>query len=102
MSWLLEVQDDGGCWNGENIRDTAFVLASVWPDYSSKNPIIDTPETESCIDKDSFCVGIGECGGSLLSDYTCNAFRECCDKKPEEKQGCRAISIYVDDHILLA
>ena len=34
-SWLLSVQDKNGCWNNGNIRDTAFLLYSVW----SKNPL---------------------------------------------------------------
>jgi hypothetical protein len=28
--WLLRVQEESGCWNGGNLRDTAFILYSIW------------------------------------------------------------------------
>lgn len=30
-SWLLSIQDKSGCWNNGNLRDTAFLLYSIWP-----------------------------------------------------------------------
>ena len=30
-SWLLSVQLRSGCWNNGNIKDTAFLLYSIWP-----------------------------------------------------------------------
>lgn len=30
-NWLLDVQEENGCWNSGNLRDTAFILYSVWP-----------------------------------------------------------------------
>ena len=29
-TYLLAEQDDSGCWNSDNIRDTAFILYSAW------------------------------------------------------------------------
>ena len=31
-NWLLDVQDAQGCWQG-NIRNTAFILYSIWSEY---------------------------------------------------------------------
>ncbi|MFC1682097.1 hypothetical protein ACFL0X_00600 [Nanoarchaeota archaeon] len=33
QNWLLEAQDSDGCWQG-NIRNTAFLLYSIWPDQA--------------------------------------------------------------------
>ncbi len=45
-TWLLSVQQKNGCWNNGNIRDTAFLLYSVWP----KNPFSPVGECEYDID----------------------------------------------------
>lgn len=36
-NWLLDVQEENGCWNNGNLRDTAFILYSVWPRVFNNN-----------------------------------------------------------------
>lgn len=84
-SWLLEVQDDDGCWKGGNVRDSAFILYSAWPK---------TTETEtSCQKKGYYCMSSTKCEnleGTEL-DYSCSGTSICCDKEEEietcEEQG---------------
>jgi hypothetical protein len=79
--WLLEVQDKSGCWKG-NIRNTAFLLYSIWPKDSGVEPI---PEEEDCeIDGHGYCMSSMSCqesGGIELSSYSssCSGVNICCD-----------------------
>ncbi len=70
-NWLLEVQDSQGCWQG-NIRDTAFVLASVWP-----KPIEST--LSDCSSSGYYCMSEVSCKGNILSSYRCSGVMKCCD-----------------------
>ncbi len=69
--WLLEVQDSEGCWQG-NIRDTAFILASVWP------KIIETTLSD-CESSGHYCMSEVSCEGNILGDYRCPGVMKCCD-----------------------
>jgi len=77
--WLLEVQDSEGCWQG-NIRDTAFVLASVWP--RSIGTI-----TYDCESAGNYCMAEVSCDGNILSSYSCPGVSKCCDS-PIVYQPC--------------
>ncbi len=70
-NWLLEVQDSEGCWQG-NIRDTAFILSSIWPR---------TIETTmpNCVDSGHYCLSEISCTGNTLSSYKCPGVLKCCD-----------------------
>ncbi len=76
-NWLLEVQDNNGCWQG-NIRNTAFILFSVWPKQISEDE-----DDIDCEDAGYSCMsGINcqEVGGNEL-DYSCAGMFVCCDKE---------------------
>ena len=75
--WLLEVQDSDGCWQG-NIRNTAFILYSIWP----KEIYEDDDDDFDCEDMGYYCIsGIScqEAGGDEL-DYSCSGLFVCCDR----------------------
>jgi hypothetical protein len=68
--WLSSVQDADGCWNNGNIRDTAFILYSVFG--KSATPSTDTLGCES---SGFYCLSslsCGEAGGEALEGYSCS------------------------------
>ena len=90
--WLLSVQDKrgetAGCWGG--IRNTGFILASVWPD-SSESIIIDGEE--DCEDAGNDCMLESSCdevSGNILSDYACAGISDICCDKPMQEKACTA------------
>ena len=87
INWLLEVQGSDGCWNNGNIRDTAFILHSVWP---GSFKVVDgevVEEEVDCQEAGYYCMSSKSCQdveGSTL-DYSCSSLFQCCSKpKPEE------------------
>jgi hypothetical protein len=65
-NWLLGVQNSNGCWNNQSansLRDTAFLLYSIWPGYSPQPPI------ETC--GNGFIDSGEECDGIKLKGNTC-------------------------------
>jgi len=83
-SWLTEKQDSSGCWNNNNIRDTAFLLWANWPKQASAVTV-----QENCIDKGYYCLSKAECGeagGNILDNYYCSGLKECCSKPLAEKR----------------
>jgi len=68
--YLFAEQDDSGCWNNDNIKDTAFILYSAWP----KLPYEEGEEEPSCSDhpdcseEGSFCDGDTPYNCTLGSD----------------------------------
>jgi len=80
--WLLETQDTNGCWL-DNTRNTAFILASVWPrDFIGGNG----NGLQDCVSAGYYCVNEGSCEGQVLSDYYClGALTECCTLPPEQQ-----------------
>jgi hypothetical protein len=79
-NWLLESQGVDGCWKGGNIRDTAFILYSVWPKEISGGD--DESEEEiDCVEAGYDCMSVINCeeaGGDVLDDYTCFGLDVCC------------------------
>jgi len=75
INWLLTpgVQDTDGCWK-QNIRNTAFLLYSIWP--RSSTPI--TP-TEDCESNNGYCMSATQCEGKRLADLDCAGNLICCD-----------------------
>jgi len=76
--WLLGVQDSEGCWEN-NIRDTAFILFSIFP-RTSTPPI----EEDDCELSSFHCRSEDAClddGGLILGGYYCSAGFVCCDKE---------------------
>lgn len=82
INWLLDVgvQDKEGCWGG--IRNTAFLLYSIWPRDFSVNYF---DEGIDCEDAGYYCMSSISCqnaGGDELKDYTgCFGANICCNKE---------------------
>jgi len=71
--WLIDVQDQSGCWNNDHVRDTAFILYSIWPEEGI------TPPGPTCIELGYECIlNSAECTGNILG-YECEAGSVCCD-----------------------
>jgi hypothetical protein len=83
-SWLIEIQDEDGCWQG-NIRNTAIILYSLWPKTITISD--DVEEENDCTDLGFYCLSNSACtsaNGSVLSNYTgCFGTNVCCSKKVE-------------------
>ena len=81
--WLLEVQDTNGCWEN-NLRNTAFILHSIWP----RSFAGDSGGTDIyyCEDAGFYCVTTGACEGAIRSEYVCGGINsECCNVAPAQK-----------------
>jgi hypothetical protein len=77
-NWLLTNQDKNGCWQ-DNLRNTAFILFSVWPkEFSTET------STKNCEDSGFFCTTVGSCEGEILSSYSCPSSYKCCSKRPAQ------------------
>lgn len=79
--WLLSSQDREGCWQG-NIRNTAFLLASVWPQGSSGNG-----GNLDCESEGFYCMSSASCSGEILDQYSCPSLFKCCSE-PRETELC--------------
>lgn len=78
--WLLENQDENGCWQ-DNIRNTAFILASVWPrDFIGGNG----NGLQDCVTAGNYCVNKGSCEGQVLDYYCLGILTECCTVQTEQ------------------
>lgn len=85
-TWLKDIQDAEGCWQG-NIRNTAFILYSVWP-----RKIAEIAETKNCEASNNHCMSAASCdaaSGTILEDYT-GCFAEVCCNKPKQLESCSA------------
>lgn len=71
-TWLFEVQDSDGCWEG-NVRNTAFVLASIWPRQVKL-------VKSSCENSGYYCMADVNCVGDLLDSYSCPGVLSCCSE----------------------
>lgn len=80
LNWLTTSQEDSGCWNNGNIRDTAFLLHSVWPRTVPGG--LDFGGGDDCELSGFSCMSSYSCvngaSGSILNDYTCGASFICC------------------------
>jgi len=93
-SWLLDVQQSTGCWNNGNLRDTAFILYSIWPrsvsppygecDFNSDCSEVSCKEATcddgvcfydyfNCEDNDDCC----NPGCTVLTDDDCGSENQC-------------------------
>lgn len=78
MNWLLseDIQDETGCWDNKNIKNTGFLLYSLWPKDSSSGST-----TAFCEDANYFCMPssvCGDSGGDILDLYSCPGITKCC------------------------
>lgn len=95
-NYLLSIQTKDGCWNNNNIRDTAFILYSGW----AKTVVRDGGGDSGlvlCESAGYYCENpfrCSEASGNLLYNYDCSssgAGLECCSIRVEE-QTCDAKS----------
>lgn len=87
-NWLASVQGSDGCWQ-DNLRNTAFILYSVWPKPNQATTV--SPSSSDCTASGYYCVSNAGCTqaiGNVLSSYTgCFGTNICCDK-PAQIQTC--------------
>jgi len=88
QGYLAGIQTKEGCWNNNNVRDTAFILYSGW----SKNTIKSGSGGSDalCQEAGFSCERIGDCqnaGGNVLDNFQCVGVGKCCSIKIE-KQAC--------------
>ena len=88
--YLLEVQDENGCWNN-NIAQTAFILYAAWPKAVSPPP---APSQDDCEDFNYYCTFSADCSedDTLENFYCLGSSSVCCKTQPaeltcDEKQG---------------
>ncbi len=88
QNWLLSSQDSLGCWEG-NIRNTGFILASVWPRNlaSSGGGLGNGTSLPNCQNAGYFCTNSGACTGqNLLSQFSCtSSIQQCCSSAPKNQ-----------------
>ena len=80
VDWLSEVQGIDGCWQG-NVRNTAFILYSIWP---RKFVVSGTTPTPDCKERGFFCTTKTNCadaGGEELDYGGCFGLSICCSKE---------------------
>ena len=76
-SWLLDVQDADGCWE-RNTRNTAFILASIWPKDFRSSGNGGEGGLPDCEDVGYYCMSGASCEGDIFADYDCPALFKCC------------------------
>jgi len=87
QNWLLYLaQDVNGCWNSNNIRDTAMIL---WALEGKSAGIIGSTSIPDCIGSGFSCMSSSLCS-NILSNYNCAGTKVCC--QPQSLQTCTALS----------
>ena len=88
-NWLASVQDSNGCWQG-NIRNTALLLYSLWPNETTPAGIVSAPD---CVNSNHFCMSSASCSaasGTVLNNYSgCFGTNICCSQQ-QQQQSCSA------------
>ncbi|MBW6442430.1 hypothetical protein K0A97_01445 [Patescibacteria group bacterium] len=91
-TWLLSVQENSGCWWGNDLTNTAFILASIWPrEFSGGSG--GGGSNNYCQLSGYHCVQSGNCvdyGGEVLDDYYCSGFSSECCTAPRPPENCVA------------
>ncbi len=95
--YLLQVQDSEGCWNNNNIRDTAFILYAGWPSQPTSGGgggggSNETNQTggggggsQTCLSSGNYCGSLFDCTdaqGTVLNQYTCTSQWDVCCSEP--------------------
>lgn len=92
QNYLLNTQTNDGCWNNNNIRDTAFVLYSGWPRAGGGGGG-GGGGSSSCEEAGKYCASSAECissGGIVLNQFICRNFKDSCCDVPIIAQDCDA------------
>jgi len=89
-NYLLSIQTPKGCWNNNNLRDTAFILYSGWPKtVRSSGDKTDGGEI-NCAEAGFYCGSQFDCvesQGQVYNEYSCPGFQSCCSV-PLIEQTC--------------
>jgi hypothetical protein len=86
--WIWDfAQDNNGCWNSNNIRDTAFLLWALEGRDPVLNQDIPTPTVIYCESSGGFCTSEFDClgaEGEILTNYFCSGVSRnaCCSVNP--------------------
>ncbi len=89
-SWLLNIaQDPSGCWNNNNIRDTAMILWALEGRRATVTGAVSP--LPGCGEAGFFCITTDNCPTEeLLPNYYCSALgKKCC--KNENLQSCEVL-----------
>ncbi len=85
--YLLKIQTREGCWNNNNIKDTAFILYAGWKRGGShgngggNGELGGTSECLSVANARYDCSSQQECndaGGQILPNFLCSGVSKCC------------------------
>lgn len=82
--YLLNIQTPEGCWNNNNVRDTAFILYSGWVKSVSQASGASGGSaggTSACTDAGFSCEKMSDCtsaGGILKQGFLCGGVSICC------------------------
>lgn len=92
QEYLLGIQGESGCWDNNNIRNTAFLLYSGWPKRVSSGGG-STSTTVSCTSASAqySCARASDCidaGGQVLYNYDCSSANQFCCSVRAEQQTC--------------
>lgn len=93
-SYILSIQEESGCWNNNNIRDSSFLLYSGWK--SSGAGVISggtTAEVVTCANAGYNCGTAVQCtdaGGETMYNYDCSSegFGSVCCNKNILEESC--------------
>ncbi len=81
-NYLFNIQGKNGCWNNNNLRDTAFILYSGWPKDGAVSGNIGGKTTLLCEPGKGYCANRDAClnsAGSVFSGYECTTkFSDVC------------------------
>ena len=86
VAWLLEeAQEESGCWNNANVRDTAFLLYAIEPRSPSGRGVIDSGNDSGvdCKGAGNYCmsgISCSQAGGNKINSLSCSGTSVCCDK----------------------
>ncbi len=94
-AYFETITTPAGCWNNDNIRDTAFLLYAGWSRAVSQGSGSGSSgSADPCEPSGYYCTSEFNCAqldGEILNDYLCPGTKACCSKKPET-QSCSALS----------
>lgn len=91
INWLIYIQDKNGCLSSLNIKNTAFLLASIYP-RSFGSSTSGNVTTLDCEDSDYYCMSPISCSNSLGNEMvsysgSCFGTNICCDQ-PKVSETC--------------
>lgn len=81
-AYLLGIQQSDGCWNNDNVRDTAFILYAGWPRNGGGGG--GGGHSVTCAEEKLFCQLPGECTqaqGTIQQGYECPGVQVCCTQQ---------------------